>query len=312
MEAENYVAEYFKNYRYASAYGNEEDGWALLAAKQTYEMTGDESCLSFIRNYFDAFLSDNGEIVDGSGEDFSADWVNGSRCLFLLYDKTGEEKYRKAIETVMNHLHVYPRCECGNFVSSKERPGEVTVEALYRFQPFYAEYETVYDKKEKYNDIINQFENAQKMLYDEERGLCCQAYEEESGTCRMDGDECAFMSTAGYLTALVDTMESMSIEIYEQYRKLQDMFKLALKGVLQYQDKEGDVNVHAFFGSASAESALIAYSILKACRMGILLKEKYVDTGMEIVEKLMEQPKQNGAFIMACGEYLQMKKELEA
>lgn len=307
MEAENYVAEYFKNYRYASAYGNEEDGCALFAAKQIYEMTGDEGCLSFITNYFDAFLLENGEIRSDSGEDFSADWANGSRCLFFLYNKTGEEKYRRAIETVMNHLRVYPRCGCGNFVSSNERPGEVSVDALYRLQPFYMEYETVYDKKEKYNDIINQFENAQKLLYDEEKGLCCQAYEEESGTRRTDGEGCALASTARYLTALVDTMDSMSIEIYEQYRKLQDMFKLALKGILQYQDKENGVYTRASF-----ESALIGYCILKACRMGILLKEKYVDTGMEIVEKLAEQPERNSAFIMAYGQYLQMKKELEA
>ncbi|MDE7276644.1 MAG: hypothetical protein K2N98_07300, partial [Lachnospiraceae bacterium] len=62
------------------------------------------------------------------------------------------------------------------------------------------------------------------------------------------------------------------------------------------------------------------YCILKACRMGIILKEKYVGTGMEIVEKLTAgiKPFENEgcsteevcAVIMAYGQYLQTKKEI--
>ena len=47
--------------------------------------------------------------------DFTAEWVNGSRCLFFLYQETGEEKYRLAAENIMEELRGYPRCECGNF-----------------------------------------------------------------------------------------------------------------------------------------------------------------------------------------------------
>ena len=47
--------------------------------------------------------------------------------------------------------------------------------------------------------------------------------------------------------------------------------------------------------------------------MGILLKEKYVDTGMEIVEKLeAEQPEMTNTFIMAYAQYLLTKREAEA
>ena len=34
METENDVKQYFETYRYAEEYGSEEDGWALLAARQ--------------------------------------------------------------------------------------------------------------------------------------------------------------------------------------------------------------------------------------------------------------------------------------
>lgn len=246
MEAENYGKEYLKEYQWGKAYGRYEDGCALLAAKQLYDATGEESCFSFVKNYMDDFLSEEGEIGSGMGESFSADCVYNSRLLFFLYDKTGEEKYRKAIETIMNGLRAYPRCECGNFAYRREQPEEQPMEALYRIQPFYMEYETVCGKKEKYNDIIKQFENAQEML---------------------SGGEDQIRCTVLYLAALVDTMENMSIQIYEQYRKLEDIFKQVLKGVLT--NNGGDI----------FENAIIGYCILKACRMGILFKRKVYRCG---------------------------------
>ena len=291
MEAENYGKEYLKKYQWGKEYGNYEDGCALLAARQLYDATGEESCFSFMKNYTDEFLSADGEIGSGLGEAFSADCVYNSRALFFLYDKTGEEKYRKAFEAVMNCLRTYPRCECGNFIYRKEKPEEI-LDALYRIQPFYMEYETVYDKNEKYNDIIGQFENVQKMIGGE--------------------GKTQIRSMAQYMAALVDTMDNMSIEIYEQYRKLQDMFKQALTGILGRRDDDMGV----------FESAITGYCILKACRMGILLKEKYVDTGMEIVEKLTAEigspekaaysTEETCAVLMAYGQYLLTKKEIDA
>lgn len=291
MEAENYIAEYFKNYRYAETYGDEEDGRALLASGQMYAITGDQEYFSFIKKYFDRFLSENGEISGGSEDGLKAGWVNAGRCLFLLYDKTGEEKYRKAVEAVMDRLRTWPRCENGNFACGTEQTEAVSVDALYLIQPFYMAYETVYDKKEKYNDIIGQFDHVRERFYGTGQG---------SG----GGQEFPLMDKVKYLMALVDTMDCMSIEIYEQYRKLQDMFKQALKDVLQYQEEENNVS----------EKALTAYCILKACGMGIILKEKYVGTGMEIVEKLAEteQSEKTGVFVLACGQYLRTRKEPEA
>lgn len=305
MEAENYGKEYLKKYQWGKEYGSYEDGCALLAARQLYDATGEEFCFSFVKNYMDGFLSADGELVSGFGDAFSADCVYCGRLLFFLYDKTGEEKYRKAIEAVMNGLRAYPRCECGNFVYRREQMEEISVDALYRIQPFYMEYETVYDKKERYNDIIKQFENVQKMI--------------------CGGGEDHIRSKAQYLAVLVDTMENMSIEIYEQYRKLQDMFKQALKDVLAHRSQEsGLFHKTANVGCGADKDvdiygcAIIGYCVLKACRMGILLKEKYVDTGMEIVEKLMAKitlpenmacsTEEICASIMAYGQYLQTRE----
>lgn len=250
-----------------------EDGDVLLGMRQMYDALGDERYVSVIQEYL---------------EKFNPADVNCSKLLFFLYDKTGDEKYRTAIEAVMERLREDPKLLS---------PDPVSVEALYMVQPFYMEYETRYDKKAKYSDIIGQFERAETLLNTGDAG----------------GQQIGL-----YLTALIDTLSGMSFEIYEKYRKLQDEFKRVLREL--YQSGEKGKGICYTEGAGDAENAGIAYAVLKASRMGVLLKEKYASEGMEIVEALVENRLTDilndsqavGPFLCAYGQYLQLKRELTA
>lgn len=367
MKIERYIDEYLKEYRNYKSYWNYEDGTVLLGAKQLYDATGDEKYFSFIENYLKHFIKEDGSIEYYEMDKFNIDSINCGKILFFMFDKTGEEKYRKAVEVMMNQLRNQPRCACGSFFHKGIYPNQIWLDGLYMALPFYMEYETKYEKKEKYNDIINQFENAQKLLYNRERKLYYHAYDEAKEQFWADKKTgCSpnfwLRSMGWYLMALVDTMDSMSFEIFEQYRKLERIFKQALSGILQYQDEESKlfyqiVDRGDTVGNylETSGSAMIAYSIMKACRMGILLKEKYAGKGMEILEQLTENklivedgglhftgicqmaglgpetnpardgsveyylsekvvsddPKGVGPLMMAYGQYLQLKKEME-
>lgn len=286
---------------------NYETGVMLIGAKQMYEATGEEKYFPLIESCLDSFVTQDGAIKDYPEEKANMESISCGRILYFMYDKTKDEKYRKAIEFIMDRLREYPRCECGNFLYQKETPDEVWLDALYMAMPFYMEYETKYEKKEKYNDIINQFENVRKFLYNEKKELCVSGFQ--------------LKSVGRYLAALIDAMDNMSFEIYEQYRALQDDFKLTLKNMLSYQSKDSMLfSLSDSFDAAG--NALIAYCIMKACRMGILLKEKYASSGMKMLESLMEKEELSGenrmddaegvgAFLMAYGQYLQLNKEMD-
>ena len=66
-----------------------------------------------------------------------------------------------------------------------------------------------------------------------------------------------------YLAALVDVIDGISFEIYEKYRTLTAVYKRVLKDALA----EGE------------ETTELAYAISKGCNIGILLQEKYAETG---------------------------------
>lgn len=301
MKLDDYIDLYLKKYQNYKSYWNYEDGTVLLGAKQMYEATGEEKYFRFIEDYLRAFIREDGVIEHYEMEKFSIDSINSGKILFFMYDKTGEEKYRRAIETMMEQLRRQPRCRCGSFFHKGIYPGQIWLDGLYMAQPFYMEYETRFDRKEKYNDIISQFENVQKFLYNEKKGLCYHAYDETGEQFWADKETgCSpnfWLRSMGWLLmALADTMDCMSFEIFEQYKKLDGMFKQMLRGILQYQDREsrlfyqvidrGDVPGNYLETSGSA---MIAYAILKGCHMGILLKEKYMDVGESILKGLLDQ-----------------------
>lgn len=298
-KADQFIDEYLKKYNRYKDYWNYEDGCVLLGAKYLYEKTGDEKYFEFIEDYLKHFVMDDGTIAHYEMEKFNIDSINSGKILFFMYEKTGEQKYRDAIEFVMNRLRLHPRCSTGNFFHKEIYPNQIWLDGLYMAQPFYMEYETKFENKEKYNDIIEQFQNVQKYLYCEEKGLCfhaCDITKEAFWADDITGCSKNFWlrSMGWYLMALVDVMDKMSFQIYEQYRELQDIYKKMLKGILQYQDPETGLFYQVIDRSdvegnylETSGSAMIGYSILKACKMGILLKEKYQPIGEKIVESLL-------------------------
>lgn len=320
MKTEKLIDDYLNSYQRYEEYWNYEDGCVLLGAAQMYEATKNESYVKFIEDYLKYFITEDGRLEHAHPSEYNLDSINSGKVLFFMYDQTGEEKYRRVIETMMNQLRQQPRCKNGSFWYKETNPAQVWLDGVYMAQPFYMEYETRYDRKEKYNDIISQFENVQKYMYDEKKGLCCHAYDEDKVQPWADkqtgcSDSFLLGSMGWYLMALVDVMDKMSIEIYEHYRKLQDIYQMLLRGILRYrmiENGRSDGNAAELLGSL-----MVAYSILKACRMGILLKEKYAPVGIRILKQVMGEqageyePEEAGVFMMAYAQYLQLKAEME-
>ena len=105
--------------------------------------------------------------------------------------------------------------------------------------PFFMEYATVCGKKERYNKIVDRMEDEASAGFADAK------------------------ARNAYLAALVDVIDGISFEIYKKYRTLTAVYKRVLKDALA----EGE------------ETTELAYAILKGCNIGILLKEKYAETG---------------------------------
>lgn len=277
----------------------------LEGCRQLYEVSGQEVFADFIVKEIREKVDKENTIRSDSAEKYLFDSIDTGRQLFFVYERTSEEKYREAIEGLMGELRKLKRTKSGVFSQESGSPDRFQISDFYRILPFYMKYETRYHNKSEYNDIVAQFQKIRKYCYNEEKGLYYQAYDEakEQPWCNNEtglSQEFSMRSMGWYLMALIDVIGAMSEEIYEHYRTLGDLFKELVKGILPLKE---------------TEPGMFGYVICKACRIGILNKEKYARVGIELVERFYKQmddassDESMGIGMMAHAQAQMLKKE---
>ncbi|MCR5235517.1 MAG: glycoside hydrolase family 88 protein [Lachnospiraceae bacterium] len=258
------------------------DGCMITALLRLYTITNESKYLEFADDFVSFFVCDDGSIKTYSVEEYNLDNVRPACNLFALYDLTGREKYRKAMDTVRSQLDTMPRTKEGNFWHKKIYPNQVWLDGLYMAQPFYMEYERRYNKMSGCMDSFKQFENVKRLMKDDKTGLYYHGYDESRQMYWADKETgCSpnfwLRATGWYMAALVDTAEAMGEQTYYEYRTLQDTLKELADALLVYMDKEANM-FYQVIDKASAKgnyletsgSSLIAYAMLKGARLGYL------------------------------------------
>lgn len=244
-----------------------EDIYELSGLMQMYQATG-------AAGYGDRVL----ERINRTGLPAGKNLLSGREAgayLFALR-QTGKQEYRNAADLVFNRL-----------VSGEEVISETAM-------PFYAEYDTLFNKKAHYGEIAAFFERKEAW----------------------SGQEAA---------ALIDTIDRMSMEIYEYYRALCDLFKQVVRqGMLaevqntEVQSMEAQsmeaqsTDVPSAEAHQNNERAWAGYAVLKACNMGILNREKYGEAGLRIWRRFEgQQEQEDGLGNMLKAQYLVFEKDRE-
>ena len=108
------------------------DGVMIKAVLQMYDVTKDEKYLKFADNFIDYRVHEDGTIDGYSIGEKNIDNVNAGKTLFELYDLTGKEKYRKAIDLVYSQIEIMPRCnnEARSFWHKEIYPNQVWLKML--------------------------------------------------------------------------------------------------------------------------------------------------------------------------------------
>ncbi len=260
------------------------DGCMMTAVLAMYRMTGEKRYLDFVQRFMDGFVQPDGSIQTYSVEEFNLDNVNPGKTLIALYQSTGQERYRKAMELVRSQLEQQPRTKAGSFWHKKIYPHQVWLDGLYMAQPFYMQYETLYNGKQGCLDSFKQFQTVHDRMRQPETGLYYHGYDESRS---MDwADPCIgcspniwLRSLGWYLVGLVDTLEAMDEQMYYEYRWMKDELLQLVKAMLPYQQPDGMFYQLPALPQQpgnyleTSGTALFAYGVLKGVRLGYLPSE---------------------------------------
>lgn len=117
-----------------------ENGCFLKAIEGCYRATGDERYFAYIRDTMERFVAEDGSIAGYRLEDYNLDQINQGKLLFLLAERTGDQRYRAAIERLVDQLRSHPRTDEGGFWHKKIYPFQMWLDGLYMAAPFMAQY----------------------------------------------------------------------------------------------------------------------------------------------------------------------------
>ncbi len=262
------------------------DGCMIKALIELYHITKEKKYLDFADNFIDYFVQEDGSIKSYKPEELNIDNVNAGKTLFDLYELTGKEKYRKAIDTIYGQVKMQPRTKEGNFWHKKIYPWQVWLDGMYMGQPFYMQYEVMYNNCENCKDSVKQFENVHRILRDPKTGLYYHGYDESREMYWADKEtglsSCFWLRALGwYAMALVDTIDIMPDSLAEDRDKLVAIYREYVDALLKYQDESGMWYQVADQGGReknyleTSGSAILAFAIMKSVRLGILPDEYF-------------------------------------
>lgn len=259
-------------------------GVELQAFLRLEKMYGDSRYFDYAEAYCDTMVREDGTVVAYKREEYSLDRVNTGKILFEMYTRTGEEKYKKALDLMYSQFEGQPRTKEGGFWHKKVYPHQMWLDGLYMGAPFYAEYAARFGKPEAYQDVINQFCVVARHTYDKQTGLYKHAWDESRSQFWCDSitgqsDHSWGRAMGWFAMALVESLEFIPVNepnrdsllaildnVMAQVKRYQDS-----KTGLWYQvlDRSGDKGNYL----ESSVSAMFIYSMYKGIRLGVVPAE---------------------------------------
>lgn len=275
------------------------DGCVISSILTMYKLTGEKKYLDFADNYIGWFVNDDGTIKTYDPGENNLDNINPGKNLFMLYDYTGNEKYRKALDTIRGQLDHMPRTKEGNFWHKEIYPWQVWLDGMYMAEPFYLEYEMRYNRMAGAKDVFTQFKNVERLMRDPATGLYYHGYDESRSMYWADpvtGCSSNFWLRAEgwFAAALVDTAAVMNESLYYEMDFLIRMLRDLADSLKPYQDDCGMFYQVIDKGEAEGNyletsgTALIAYALVKAVNLGFLPQE-YADMGEKAFNGIIDR-----------------------
>ena len=273
---------------------NYKDDLCVIGAYDLYQATGDGSFVESLPSLAGYLLGTDGSIANWGKGEHNIDKISFGKSLWILYQLTGEEKYARAARMLYENLMDYPRTETGNFWHKDIYPHQVWLDGLYMGQPFYAACLARYQADAQWDDILDQFQAADQLLWEESLGLylhACDCSRSMDWADKVTGKSpCVWLRAEGwYLMALCDVYEIAKGRT-PRGEELALLLQKAISGILPYQQEETRMFLQIVDRadlkdnySETSGSAMVAYALMKGSRLGMLPETDFA-RGREILE----------------------------
>lgn len=273
-------------------------GVGTLGMLKVWKATGDDKYLDYVVEWADTLINNDGEIHLYKVETYNIDYINSGKVLFDVYRQTGEEKYKLAMDRLVNQMKYHPRTLEGGFWHKLIYPHQIWLDGLYMGSPFLAEYAVTFNQPQLIDDVINQFIVCARHTYDQATGLYYHAWDEsrnQQWANKETGQSPNFWgrSVGWWFMALVDVLDFIPAD-HPQRNELLKMIQGLADTLPRYQDKSGlwyqvlDQGDREGNYLEASVSSMFMYAFAKAANKGYI-DIKYRTIAEKAYEGLMDR-----------------------
>ena len=267
-------------------------GVGCKAMLELWKYTRSKKYYDYVYQWANHMVQSDGAILGYRTTDYNIDFINAGKLLFDLYDATGHDKYRMAMDTLIKQLAHHPKTKNGVFWHKKIYPHQIWLDGIYMAGPFMAQYGSKFNRPEWIDMAAHEAVKTFECTLDKKSGLLYHAWDESRSQAWCDpstGHSPNFWGRAigWYFMAVVDILDFLPLD-HPQRKELIHIVRHLAKTLPRYQDKTGlwyqvvDMgNRQGNFTEASV-SAMFMYAYAKAVNKGYL-----PDSNMEMAKRIL-------------------------
>lgn len=294
-------------------------GVFLSGVLENYRITKNEAYFAYVKAWVDSIVREDGtiplydennsEIIQPGLDRGSIDHIQPGVLLFPLYERTGDVRYRTAIESLMDILKGWKRNRAGGFWHKEVHPDQMWLDSLYMGGPIRALYAGFSGRTEYLEDAVEQAFIMHEHMTDSKSGLMFHAWDESRREAWADREtglspEIWGRAQGWYVVAVLELLRRMP-EDHPKREGLVRIERSLLEALLKYRDRESKL-WYQVVNKGECESnwietscsCLFTAAIAGAIRMGIL-EERYKPCVNECFEALYNGADQrDGDFVI--------------
>ncbi len=255
-------------------------GVFLSGVEKTYRLCKDERYMDYIKTWVDSIISPIGDITRFNPGQL--DDLQPAILLFPLLEKTGDPRYRAALDTVAHYIAHHPRCQNGGLWHKAWYRYQMWLDGLYMAGPFAAQYGAAFDRPDLIQMDVEQAQLMEQVTRDEKTGLWYHAWSENRLIHWADPEtgrshEFWGRSMGWVPVALLDELDFIPDTMTDARQTLSRIAVSLLKALLPYQDTatglwyqvtdRGDDPANWLETSCSC---LYVAGLMKAVRLGLM------------------------------------------
>lgn len=254
-------------------------GVFLSGMEKCWEITQNPAYYQYIKSWVDSNIR-----VDGSIRKYNAtelDDIQPGVLLFHLLEKTGDDRYKKALDELVSHFESWKTNPSGGFWHKDHYPNQMWLDGLYMGGPIATLYAKTFGKDEFFDMIAAQALLLEKHTKDPVTGLLYHGWDETKAAVWADPEtglapEFWGRSIGWVPVALLEMLEHFPVD-HKDRNNLIEMLQSLLKAVVKYQDPATgrwyqvvDKGHLADNWLENSCTSLFAQAIAKAVRLGFL------------------------------------------